>query len=557
MGAGDGVKKCGAAMTFMTSALSYAARGISVFPLRPRAKDPVVKHGLKQATTHRDQVARWWRGQPDRNVGIATGAPAGFWVLDLDGPEAEAALAALEREHGALPDTVQQSTGKGRHLCFAWDPAGPEIRNRSRVGKVPIDVRGNGGYIVAPPSIHPSGRQYAWTPGHSPEEMAFAAAPAWLVEIVRPQDAAPVRSEIATPTRRDGRASKYGEAVLDTACRTIQEARVGSRDSTLYRTACKVGGLVASGHIDEGYARDTLSAVGRVHVPSAMTEQQLQRQVERALAWGLAHPWGPDAMARSRPAARAQRVRQTPLQAAVERSAILEAWDRCSAAARDRDWLRAHLRYRGCDPDGIPGGLDKIRVGDRGQLVLVLSDGPGSVASGLLRIAPPGYTIGGRSVLLEGDSAGKVAILAWPDGATQVLVAIDLFDAWALGSAAFESGDPMAVVVAPRLSSFAGAPMGDRYGRSTAAMPSLDPDQPPWTAPGMDHVWLAVRRDLSGPELPQRRFAGGTVRRRLEGEEAFRFWAGLAQAGWEAVGAKVHVMSPPSGAMGFCEGALA
>src|SRR6185369_7491526 len=108
-----------------------------------------------EATHDLAKVRAWWRRTPQANIGIATGEISGFWVLDVDGEGAEAALAALEAQHGALPVTVQQVTGRGRHICFAWDPAGPEMRNRSKVGGADIDVRGNGGYIVAPPSVHP------------------------------------------------------------------------------------------------------------------------------------------------------------------------------------------------------------------------------------------------------------------------------------------------------------------------------------------------------------------------------------------------------------------
>jgi hypothetical protein len=71
-----------------------------VFPLLPRSKAPMTPNGFQQATTDLAKVRAWWRRKPDCNIGIATGAPAGFWVLDVDGEGAEAALAALEAQHG-------------------------------------------------------------------------------------------------------------------------------------------------------------------------------------------------------------------------------------------------------------------------------------------------------------------------------------------------------------------------------------------------------------------------------------------------------------------------
>lgn len=527
---------------FLDAALAYATQGIAVFPLKVREKEPIVRQGFKRATTDAAQIRRWWASRP-YNIGIATGEQAGFWVLDEDGPEAFEATAALEAMHGALPVTAAQATGKGRHRCWRWDPSGPEIRNRSRLGGAPIDVRGNGGYIVAPPSIHPSGRRYAWEPGLSPLETAPAPAPGWLVELVRPP---PVLTPVEAPKRRDGRASRFGEIMLDRACDTIRGARVGARDSTLYRAACSIGGLVAGGHIELPYARDTLIGVGRTHVPSAMTEAQLVRQVERALAWAESRPWGPDENARSRPAVR-RAARPSAVQAAVARKRGCEAWEALDDSARGRATVARFLEWKGLDAGGLPSALGELRwdfAHDR--LALALRACPGGTVEGVAFVQPRG------GVQFAGESEGRVCILAWPAGTDQLVVTTDLVDAWALGSAAAGTDEAMGVVMAPRLSTFAGGPLGDRWGRSVADVPRPDPDRPPWTMPGMAHVWLAVRSDLRGPEMRTRMPMGGTARGRLEGEAAWRFWAGLAEAGWRAAGAgQVRVMTPAQGRAGF------
>src|SRR5262249_12459163 len=95
--------------------------------------------------------------------------------------EGEATLRHLEAEHGALPSTVEAITGKGRHLYFRW-PAGQIIRNKQVNLDMPgIDVRGNGGYVLAPPSIHPSGRAYAWSVDRPND---FEDAPEWMLDLV-------------------------------------------------------------------------------------------------------------------------------------------------------------------------------------------------------------------------------------------------------------------------------------------------------------------------------------------------------------------------------------
>src|SRR5262249_15239215 len=133
--------------------------------------------------TDQATITRYWRVRPDYNIGIATGTASGIFVVDIDGAEAE--LRKLETEHGALPPTVEVITARGRHVYFQM-PDGSDIRNSA--GKVApgIDVRANGGYVLAPPSVHPSGRRYAWSVDSA---STFAAAPDWLLKkLASPSD---------------------------------------------------------------------------------------------------------------------------------------------------------------------------------------------------------------------------------------------------------------------------------------------------------------------------------------------------------------------------------
>lgn len=162
------------------AALALAAKGMRVFPIIARKKEPLINNNLERATTDANVIQGWWHSG-NHNIGIATGEGSGIWVLDVDGVEGEQTLRRLEAEHGALPSTVEVVTGSGRHLYFRW-PTGIEIRNRQEHADIPdLHVRGNGGYVVAPPSIHPSGRVYAWSVDSA---SAFADAPAWLITLV-------------------------------------------------------------------------------------------------------------------------------------------------------------------------------------------------------------------------------------------------------------------------------------------------------------------------------------------------------------------------------------
>lgn len=205
-------------------ALGYAARGWPVMPLQPRGKKPLTPHGLTEATTNVNVIERWWDRWPEANVGIATGAKIKAWVLDVDGAQGSASLTQLEAELGPLPDTLEQKTGGGgRHLFFAW-PEGREIRNKQAV-RPGIDVRGQGGYVVAPPSVHESGQPYLWPLG---DGCRIAAAPvAWLDLI------APLARSVAPWERVDPRGAtpatpaKAPPALPDTLLRTpvIERAR--------------------------------------------------------------------------------------------------------------------------------------------------------------------------------------------------------------------------------------------------------------------------------------------------------------------------------------------
>lgn len=206
------------------AALSYAAKGWRVFPLAPRQKVPLLsKHhggnGLHDATTDAETVAKWWTAYPDANVGLATGGPTGLYVVDVDGPEGEEALARF----GTVPEGPEAHTGKGRHLLFSH----PDGRNTAGKLGTKLDTRGEGGYIVAPPSIHPNGTAYRWA--RTPEEAPLPALPPALVVALtgapRPEALETGRSEVV--------------AVV------LEGVAEGGRNQTL---AGYVGRLLAKGH---------------------------------------------------------------------------------------------------------------------------------------------------------------------------------------------------------------------------------------------------------------------------------------------------------------------
>ncbi len=156
-------------------------------------------------------IVNWYKGlYKGHGVGIATGQESGVWVLDIDtGPDkpGDASLTDLEQTHGQLPATVEAVTGSGgRHLYFVW-PDGERVVTRRDTKNVTsplpagIDVRGEGGQVLAPPTVHPNGTTYAWRDGHSPWDREVAEAPEWLLQIVCEREAP---TPPASPTEPSG-----------------------------------------------------------------------------------------------------------------------------------------------------------------------------------------------------------------------------------------------------------------------------------------------------------------------------------------------------------------
>ncbi len=162
------------------AAMDYLSRGWSVIPVQERAKRPAIAwKAFQTECVSEETLHEWFRRSPNYNVAIVTGKLSGIVVLDVDPKHGgNKSLRELEHEHGALPRTVQSVTGGGgRHYYFAHP--GGEVRNRA--GILPgIDLRGDGGCIVAPPSVHPSGRRYRWAQGRAPGETSLARLPDWL-----------------------------------------------------------------------------------------------------------------------------------------------------------------------------------------------------------------------------------------------------------------------------------------------------------------------------------------------------------------------------------------
>ena len=168
-------------MDTVAFAKKYAEQHWQVFPLQPKQKTPIVKWA-DVATSDENMAVGWWDNNPEANIGIACGKRSGVIVLDVDaGHGGYESMADLRERYGEIPETAVVKTGSGGEHIYFKHP-GVEIRNSaSKLGKG-LDIRGDGGYVVAPPSIHPNGNAYEWVV--RPREVGLADMPQWMIDLL-------------------------------------------------------------------------------------------------------------------------------------------------------------------------------------------------------------------------------------------------------------------------------------------------------------------------------------------------------------------------------------
>lgn len=172
-------------------ALQYAKRGWHVVPILKGEKRPVMDAWQDEATTDEGIIERWWKNPRVQGVGIVTGPKSGLFVLDVDvddGKWGDETLQDLEAKHGQLPETLEVITGSGgRHYYFRW-PEGVDVRNSAGQLGPGLDIRGQGGQVIAPGSIHPKHQAtYEWEGGITPDDIPVAHAPQWLLDLCQPK----------------------------------------------------------------------------------------------------------------------------------------------------------------------------------------------------------------------------------------------------------------------------------------------------------------------------------------------------------------------------------
>jgi Bifunctional DNA primase/polymerase, N-terminal/Primase C terminal 1 (PriCT-1) len=253
---------CGGATDLMASISGaiheYIRRGWSIIPIKPGDKRPLVRwEEFQRRYSGEEEAHGWFRAWPDAGIGIVTGAISGLVVIDVDIRHGgDVSLEALERENGQLPATVECLTGGGgRHLYFAH--SGGLIRNKA--GLTPgVDLRGDGGYVVAPPSLHLSGVRYVWAADRNPGSMPIAPLPDWVQ-----------RRALDEPSRR-GHPVAYWRRLVS------EGVPAGERNNTI----ASVAGHLLRHSVDPTVAIELLLCWNRVRCRPPLADEEVAAVVD-------------------------------------------------------------------------------------------------------------------------------------------------------------------------------------------------------------------------------------------------------------------------------------
>ena len=243
-------------------AIEYAKLGLAVFPLIPRDKRPLTTNGFKDATTDINKINEWWSIHPDANIGIATGEVSnGLVVIDMDVDEEEDTNGYhsfnkwVDENYLILPDSWQSITGRGGyHLMYK-----STFPVNSRIGWLDgVDIRANGGYIVAPPSIHPNGNRYEWE--QDPTEYELITSEDTDVEFV-------LNSIIASNKADHNEPLKVPDVIPK-----------GHRDEMMFKLACKYQAMGMS----DAEMEAALKVANETRCQPPLSDREIQKKIAQA-----------------------------------------------------------------------------------------------------------------------------------------------------------------------------------------------------------------------------------------------------------------------------------
>lgn len=246
---------------YLSAALHFAQDlGWAVFPVSEKTKKPYTPHGCKDAKKDPQAIKAWWKRHPNASIGIATGSPSHLLVIDLDidenkGLDGMRELREWEHDHKELPETVSAITGRGgSHLYFKYDGS-EKYGNRAGILDG-IDVRGDGGYVIAPPSLHPNGTEYQWE--NDPDDTKMSGITDTVKEFL-----------------------SIGHTATQETFKLPDKIGAGKRNDTIYRLACS---MQSKGASDEAILA-ACSSENKARCTPPLTDDEVEKLVGSALKY--------------------------------------------------------------------------------------------------------------------------------------------------------------------------------------------------------------------------------------------------------------------------------
>lgn len=246
---------------YLSAALHFAQDlGWAVFPVSEKTKKPYTPHGCKDAKKDPQAIKAWWKRHPNASIGIATGSPSHLLVIDLDidenkGLDGMRELREWEHDHRELPETVSAITGRGgSHLYFKYDGS-EKYGNRAGILDG-IDVRGDGGYVIAPPSLHPNGTEYQWE--NDPDDTKMSDITDTVKEFL-----------------------SIGHTSSQEVFKLPEKIGAGKRNDTIYRLACS---MQSKGASDEAILA-ACSSENKARCIPPLTDDEVEKLVGSALKY--------------------------------------------------------------------------------------------------------------------------------------------------------------------------------------------------------------------------------------------------------------------------------
>ncbi|CAN5188011.1 bifunctional DNA primase/polymerase [soil metagenome] len=269
--------------TPLQAALTYSRWGWRALPLEPGGKRAFLRDWPNRASDNPDVITAWWQARPDYNVGVLTGGASGIVVVDVDGEHGVHWWRRLAAAFG-VPETATVFTPRGGHYYFQH-PGPPVPCSAGRVAEG-VDVRGERGYVVAPPSVRDDGGRYVWARLDRPAHM-----PQWLLEAVHYRPEQPQRSPKPLPPDDLMGCDRWAAAALRAEAAAVAGAQPGQRNTTLNKASFSLGQLVGAGYVNRGQLEaalyDAAVASGLVDDDG---EQAVRATIRSGLEAGTAHP---------------------------------------------------------------------------------------------------------------------------------------------------------------------------------------------------------------------------------------------------------------------------